>query len=59
MTAPTHYRAFVLDKDRHIMKRHDFEAANDDDALKHARQYVDGHDVEVWQLKRIVATLKH
>jgi hypothetical protein len=59
MTAPTHYRTFVLDKDHHIMKRHDFEVANDDAALKHARQYVDGHEVEVWQLKRIVATLKH
>lgn len=51
------YRAYVLDKNGHVMKRHDFEAVHDEDALRHARQYVDGHDVEVWQLDRVVKLL--
>ena len=57
-TAPAEYRAFVLDKEDHIVRRHDFMAPNHDAALKHAQQYVDGHDVEVWQLTHIVARLK-
>ena len=53
------YRAYLLDDNDHIVKRHDFEAANDDAALKIARQYVDGHDVEVWQRQSFVRRLKH
>ena len=59
MTGPRDYRAFVLDKDDHIVKRHDFEAENDAAALEIARQYVDGHDVEVWQRSHIISRLKH
>lgn len=51
------YRAYVLGKNGRIMKRRDFEAADDKDALQHARQYVDGNDVEVWQLDRLVKLL--
>jgi hypothetical protein len=33
---------------------------NDDvEALRLAKQLVDGHDVELWQLDRKVETLKH
>jgi hypothetical protein len=53
------YRAYLLDDDDHIVKRQDFEAANDTAALETARQYVDGHDVEVWQSTRILSRLKH
>ena len=53
------YCAYILDAEGHIAKRIDFESADDAAALSHARQYVDGHDVEVWQLKRRVATLSH
>jgi hypothetical protein len=53
------YRAYLLDEQGHILKAHDIVADADEAALKHASQYVDGHDVEVWQDKRVVATLKH
>jgi len=53
------YRAFLLDKNDHIVKRHDFEAENDTSALETARQYVDGHDVEVWKRSQILGRLKH
>ena len=53
-----HYRAFILDKNDHVFKRHDFEAENDTAALETARQYVDGHDVEVWKRTHIIGRLK-
>jgi hypothetical protein len=53
------YRAFLLDKNDRIVRRHDFEADGHSAALAHARQYVDGHDVEVWQRSHIVGRLKH
>ncbi len=59
MTSPAEYRAFLLDSEDHIVRRYDFDADNHDAALKHAKQYVDGHDVEVWQRSYIVGRLKH
>ena len=53
------YRAFVLDSNDHIIKRHDFVADNDSAALEIARKYIDGHDVEVWQGQAFVRRLKH
>ena len=53
------YRAYVIGRDGHIIKRHEFAASLDDAALKHAHQYVDGSDVEVWQDSRKVGLLKH
>lgn len=59
MTGPKEYRAFLLDKNDRIVRRYDFEADGHDAALVHAKQYVDGHDVEVWQRSYIIARLKH
>jgi hypothetical protein len=53
------YRAFVLGPDGHVVLRHDFSAVDDDAAKAHAKRYVDGHDVEVWQLERRIAILPH
>ena len=58
MTNPTGYRAFLFDRTGHVTKRHDFEADDDVQAVQIAQQYVDGHDVEVWQLGRVVGKLK-
>lgn|GEM_PF-3265370 len=60
---PTHmtaedYRAYLLDLNDHIKGRHDFEAQGDDEALKFAQRYVDGHDVEIWLGTHIVGRLK-
>lgn len=52
------YRAFIVDAEGHVVKRHDFEAEDDAGAIASAQQYVDGHDVEIWQLDRIVGKLK-
>jgi hypothetical protein len=53
------YRAYELDAKGHVKRRIDFEADDDAAALQHARQYVDGHDVEVWMRDRVVGKLPH
>jgi hypothetical protein len=52
------YRAYILGRDGHIQKAIEFEAVDDAVAVEQARQYVDGHDVELWQLGRRVIQLK-
>jgi hypothetical protein len=42
------YRAYLLDEQGHIIDVRAFVAPNDDAALSHAYQYVNGRDVEVW-----------
>jgi hypothetical protein len=51
------YRAYVVGRDGHFMDAHAFFAENDDAALKYARQFVDGHDVELWAGGRFVVKL--
>ena len=53
------YRAFVMGLDGHVMLRRDFSAVDDEAAKAHAKRYVDGHDVEVWQLNRKIAVIPH
>jgi hypothetical protein len=52
------YRAYVLGPDGHFLLSEEFVAANDDAAFEHVRQFVDGHDVELWSGERFVAKLK-
>ena len=54
-----HYRAYALDNADHILRRFEFEADDDFAALEVAKQYVDGHDVEVWHRARFIRRLKH
>jgi len=51
------YRAYFLDRDKHIQKREEFEAASDDEALAKARQWADGYLVEVWQEHLLVGAV--
>jgi hypothetical protein len=53
------YRAYILDKEDHIVARHDFTAENAAAALQFAAQYVNGHDVEVWLRAHVIGRLKH
>ena len=53
------YRVFVLDKAGHIVRAHVVDAPDDGAATEGAKQYVDGHDVEVWDGKRMVDRLRH
>lgn len=53
------YRAYIMGRDGHILYRVDLLCEDDDTAKEQARQLVDGHDVELWQLNRRIAEFKH
>ncbi|MGY2907009.1 hypothetical protein ACVWVY_006030 [Bradyrhizobium sp. URHC0002] len=50
------YRAYVLGPDGHIQRRVDLICEHEEAAKEQAKQLVDGHDVELWQLDRKIAT---
>jgi hypothetical protein len=51
------YRAYLIDKDDRVQSFKPVDADGDDEALTAAQQFVDGHDVEVWLLDRMVGRL--
>jgi hypothetical protein len=53
------YRAYIMTDDDHIIRAINLDCKDDDAAKEQAKQLVDGHDVELWQLGRKVAILKH
>jgi hypothetical protein len=44
--------------DGHILRPVELHCADDDAAKERAKQLVDGHDVELWQLDRKIAEFK-
>jgi len=53
------YRAFILEEDGHIDRSVEFLCPDDEAAKTYARQFVDGHDVELWQGDRKIASFQH
>jgi hypothetical protein len=53
------YRAYILDREGHIIRPVELFCENDDAAKEDARKLVDGDDVELWQLDRKIATFQH
>jgi hypothetical protein len=51
------YRAYQVDDHGHIVDVRLFVAPNDEAALKHAYQYVNGRDLEVWHRDRRVGLI--
>jgi hypothetical protein len=56
MTEANEYRAYILGQDGHIQKRIDLFCEDDDAAKERVEALVDGHDVELWQSSRRIAT---
>jgi hypothetical protein len=52
------YRAYIIGDDGRFMRAIDFICDDDETAKEQAKQLVDGHDVELWQLGRKVETFK-
>jgi hypothetical protein len=50
-----HYRAYILNRDGLIMEAVELDCADDAAASEYAKQFADGHDVELWQAARVVA----
>lgn len=51
------YRAYILDHNGHIMGVREIDAPDDDAAIEKAKQYVDGHDFELWERGRLITRL--
>jgi hypothetical protein len=51
------YRAYFIDEDDRVESFKPVEADSDEEALAAATQLVNGHDVEVWLLDRMVGRL--
>ena len=49
------YRAYLIGPDGHIIQRTDMICTDDEAAKERAKQLVDGHDGELWQLGRRIA----
>jgi hypothetical protein len=52
------YRAYILDRNGKIISAVEFVGLDDEAAKENAKRLVDGHDVELWQCARVVATIK-
>jgi hypothetical protein len=52
------YRAYFVGDDGHFTNVIELECADDTEAKERAKQFVTGHDIEVWQLGRKVTMLK-
>jgi hypothetical protein len=51
------YRVYVIGNDGHFVSAIQLDCADDNAAIESAKQFVNGHDVELWQRDRIVAKL--
>ncbi len=51
------YRAYLINGDNRVASYRPSDAETDVEALKAARQFVDGCDVEVWYLDRKIGRL--
>jgi hypothetical protein len=52
------YRAYLINGDNRVSSFRPIDADTDAEALKSARQFVDGCDVEVWHLDRKIGRLE-
>jgi hypothetical protein len=53
------YYAYIIGPDGHVIKRVNLVFEKQEDAEERARALVDGHDVELWQRDRKLATFTH
>lgn len=53
------YRAYIVGPDGHFLQRVDLVCPDDEAAKEHAKNLVDGHDVELWKGERPIAKFWH
>ena len=51
----TDYRLYVIGTDGHFEKAVLLDCSNDEAAIESAKQYINGHGVELWQRDRLIA----
>jgi hypothetical protein len=52
------YRAYLIGEDGHFIDAIPLVCADDAEAMEKTKQLIDGHDVELWQTTRKVATFE-
>jgi hypothetical protein len=50
------FYAYILDANGRVLSRVDLAFESEETAKERAKQLVDGHDVELWQLDRKIVT---
>jgi hypothetical protein len=53
------YRAYIIGADGHFIRAIEIVCPDDETAKEHAKQLVDGYDLELWQGERLITKLKH
>jgi hypothetical protein len=53
------YRVYAVDTEGHFIKTIKLDCPDDASATESARQFIDGLDIELWQLDRKVVTFEH
>lgn len=53
------YRAYIVGPDGYFQTFEVIIADDDSQAVEIAKKFVDGHDVEVWNLDRKITVLSH
>jgi hypothetical protein len=53
------YRAYIIGSDGQFYRSVSLDCADDTAAVEQAKQLLDGHDIELWQLDRKVLMLGH
>ena len=53
------YYAYIIDAEGHVINRIDLVFEHEKDAIERAKALVAGHDVELWQRDRKIATFSH
>ncbi|HXO70738.1 MAG TPA: hypothetical protein VN838_17390 [Bradyrhizobium sp.] len=52
------YRVYFIGNDGHFEKAVPLDCPDDASAIASAKQLIDGHDIELWQLGRKIAEFK-
>jgi hypothetical protein len=53
------HRAYLIGSDGHITNCFNLVCCDDASAIKQAEALIGGHDIELWQLDRQIATFEH
>jgi hypothetical protein len=51
----SNYRVYVIGDDGHFLRAIQIDCQDDNAAIESARQFIDGHDIELWQRDRRMA----
>ena len=59
VAGPTEYQVYTMGTDGNALKEIEIDRPNDRAAVQYAKQFVDGHDIELWQGDRKVVEFEH